>query len=63
MTGQLHAPAALAPRKEPSVRIGYEAGWAARLVWILRRKKKSPPCLCRSSSPWPSHYTYWIMFR
>jgi len=28
VSGQLHAPAALPPRKEPHVPIGYEAVWA-----------------------------------
>jgi hypothetical protein len=32
MSGQFHAPAALPPGKEPSVPIGYEAGWAPEPV-------------------------------
>jgi hypothetical protein len=39
--GQLHAPAALPPGKEPPVSIEYEDGWASEPVWTLRRKYKS----------------------
>jgi hypothetical protein len=35
MSGQLHAPAALLPGKEPLVLIGWEAAWAAVLVLTL----------------------------
>jgi hypothetical protein len=33
VSGQLHAPAALPPGKEPLVTIGYDAGWALEPVW------------------------------
>jgi hypothetical protein len=33
MSGQLHAPAALSPRKDPLVPIGQEAGWDPESVW------------------------------
>jgi hypothetical protein len=39
--GQLLAPAALPPGKEPPVPIRYEAGWAAQPVLTLWRKDKS----------------------
>jgi hypothetical protein len=32
MSGQLHAPAALLPGKEPLVPIGWEGGWAPESV-------------------------------
>jgi hypothetical protein len=40
VTGQLHAPAALPPGKEPPVPILWEAGWAPEPVWTLWRKQK-----------------------
>jgi hypothetical protein len=40
MSGQLHAPAALSPWKEPSVLIGKEAGFTPELVWTLWRREK-----------------------
>jgi hypothetical protein len=39
--GQLHAPAALPPGKEPPVPIGQEAGCAPEPVWTLWRREKS----------------------
>jgi hypothetical protein len=33
VSGQLHAPAALPPGKEPLVPIGEEAEWAPEPVW------------------------------
>jgi hypothetical protein len=33
VSGQLHTLAALPPGKEPSVPLGYEAGWAPEPVW------------------------------
>jgi hypothetical protein len=33
VNGQLHAPSALLPGKEPLVSIGQEAGWAPEPVW------------------------------
>jgi hypothetical protein len=42
--GQLHAPAALFPGKEPPVPIVYEAGWAPEPFWTrCRREKFLPP--------------------
>jgi hypothetical protein len=40
MCGQLHAPVALLPGREPSVPIGYEAGLTPEPVWKLWRKEK-----------------------
>jgi hypothetical protein len=44
LNGQLHAPAALPPGKEPVVLIEKEPKWAAGLVWTLweYRKISSP---------------------
>jgi hypothetical protein len=41
VTGQLHAPAALPPGKEPPVTIGKEAGWAPEPVWTTWRRENS----------------------
>jgi hypothetical protein len=41
VSGQLHAPAALPPRKDPAVPIGYEAGWV--LEPVVKRKIPSLP--------------------
>jgi hypothetical protein len=41
VSGQLHAPAASPPGKEPPVPIVYEAGWAPEPVWTLRSGEKS----------------------
>jgi hypothetical protein len=35
VSGQLHAPAALHPGKEPSLSIRSEAGWTPEPVWML----------------------------
>jgi hypothetical protein len=45
VSGQFHDPAALPPRKEPLVPIGYEARWAPELFWTgwLREKFPAPP--------------------
>jgi hypothetical protein len=37
VSGQLHGSAALLPGKEPTVPIGYRAGWATESVWTTRR--------------------------
>jgi hypothetical protein len=42
VSGQLHAPATLPPGKEPLVPIGYEAGWALKLLWTLWWREKLP---------------------
>jgi hypothetical protein len=34
VSGQIHAPAALPPGKEPSVPIEYEVGWTPDPVWM-----------------------------
>jgi hypothetical protein len=41
--GQLHAPAALLPGKEPQVPIGQEAGWPPEPAWTLQSTQKSVP--------------------
>jgi hypothetical protein len=41
-SGQLHAPAALPPGKEPSVPIRYEAGWAPEPVLMQWWRQKFP---------------------
>jgi hypothetical protein len=48
VSGQLHAPAALPPGKDPPVPNGQEAGWAPESFWTqLRRDKKKHYCPCR----------------
>jgi hypothetical protein len=42
VSGQLHAPAALSPEKEPLVPIGEEAGWASEPFWTQWRREKFP---------------------
>jgi hypothetical protein len=42
VSGQLHAPAALPPAKEPRVPIGEEAGWAPEPVWVWWKIVKFP---------------------
>jgi hypothetical protein len=58
VSGQLHAPAALSPGKEPPVPIGQEAGWAPRagLDDVEKRKFLTLPGL--ELRPVASHYTY-----
>jgi hypothetical protein len=41
MSGQLQAPAALLPEKEPLVPIRLEAGWAQEPVWTLWWREKN----------------------
>jgi len=50
VSGQLHAPAALPQREEPTIRIRYEGEWAPDPVWTLYRKK-SNPCPSRETKP------------
>jgi len=42
VSGQLHAPTALSPGKEPPVPIAQEAGWALKLVWMWWQKENIP---------------------
>jgi hypothetical protein len=49
--GQLHAPAALPPEKEPAVPIGYEVGWTPEPVWTTWRKKILDPHRDSISNP------------
>jgi hypothetical protein len=41
VSGQIHAPAALTPGKEPAVLTGWEVGWDPEPVRTLWRKGKS----------------------
>jgi hypothetical protein len=41
VSGQLHDLTALAPGKEPSVPIGYEAGWTPEPVWTTWKRENS----------------------
>jgi hypothetical protein len=41
VSGQLNAPAALTPEKEPPVYIGQEAGWTPEPVWTTWRRENS----------------------
>jgi hypothetical protein len=43
VSGQLHAPAALPPGKEPPIYNGKEAVWTAEPVWTTWRNKNSCP--------------------
>jgi hypothetical protein len=43
MSGQLHAPVALPPEKEPPVPIGLGAGWTLEPVWTMWRREISIP--------------------
>jgi hypothetical protein len=42
VSGELHAPAALPPGKEPPVPVGYDAGWATEQVWTTWRREAIP---------------------
>jgi hypothetical protein len=52
VSGQLHAPAALPPGKEPPVPFEYEVGWTAEPVWTIWRSENSYPH--RDLNPDPS---------
>jgi hypothetical protein len=41
VSGQPHVSVALAPVKEPSVPIEWEAGWAPEPIWTFERRDKS----------------------
>jgi hypothetical protein len=43
MSGQLHAPAALPPGKEPPVPIEQEVGWTSEPVWTIWIRENSWP--------------------
>jgi hypothetical protein len=63
-SGQLHAHAALPPRKESRVPSGQEAGWAPDPVWTLwsREKSLSPAGnQTRAVHPVAGCYTYWAI--
>jgi hypothetical protein len=51
LSGQLHAPAALPPGKEPVIRIGYEVGWTPEPVWTTWGSKNSYPHRDLNSDP------------
>jgi hypothetical protein len=44
VSGQLHSTITLPLGKEPTVNVGYEAGWAPKSVWTLWRREKSLSC-------------------
>jgi hypothetical protein len=54
VSGQLHAPAALPPGKDPPVPNGQKAGWAPEPFWMLWRIGKSCPCW-ESNPGHPAH--------
>jgi hypothetical protein len=63
---QLHAPAALPPRKEPLVPIGQEVGWTPEPVWTTWRRENSWPYQNSNSDPSAdqpvaSRYTDWAI--
>jgi len=49
--GQLHAPVALHPGKEPPVPTGYEVEWASESSGRDGEEKESHPRICRDSNP------------
>jgi hypothetical protein len=55
LSGQLLAPAALSPEKEPLVPIGWEAGWAPEPVWTRWWREKFP---APAGSRTPTHPSY-----
>jgi hypothetical protein len=64
VSGQLHAPAALPPGKEPLVPIRYEAGWAPEPFWTRWFKEKfSAPAGNRTPivQPVAQRYTDWAI--
>jgi len=48
VSGQLYSTDSLSSGKEPSIPIGYEAGWALQPVWTRWRREKNP-CPYRES--------------
>jgi hypothetical protein len=51
VSGQIHAPAALPPGKEPPVPIGYEVGWTPEPVYTTWRSENSCPHRDSNSDP------------
>jgi hypothetical protein len=53
VSGQLYGPAALPPRKEPLLPIGYEAGWVPEPFWMRwwREKFSSPRQVSKPRTP------------
>jgi hypothetical protein len=51
VSGQLHAPAALPPGKEPPVPIGSEVGWTPEPVWMIWSTENSWPYRDSNSDP------------
>jgi hypothetical protein len=51
VSGQLHAPAAFHPWKDPQVPIGQEVGWTSEPVWTIWRRKNSWPYRDSNSDP------------
>jgi hypothetical protein len=55
VSGQLHAPVALPPGKEPSVPVRYGTGWAPKPAWTTWRKKNLASTETRNLTPRPSN--------
>jgi hypothetical protein len=55
VSGQIHAPATVPPRKELPVPIGHDA-WRAPEPALGSAEKKKKPCLCRESNPSTEKY-------
>jgi hypothetical protein len=51
VNGQLHAPAALPPGKDPTISIASEAGWPPQPIWALWRSKNLLPYRDSNSEP------------
>jgi hypothetical protein len=62
-SGQIDAPAALSPGKEPLILIGLEAGWTAEPVWVLVKKNLFSPAGNRTPAiqPVPHRYSDWTI--
>jgi len=66
VSGQIHAPAALALGKKPPVPTGQEAGWSWKSIWTRWQGENFPSLLLPgieppSSSPYPSQETDWAI--
>jgi hypothetical protein len=66
VSSQLHTPVALPSGKEPSVPVGYEAGWAPGRVWTRRRREKDPIISPAGNRTSTVHYVaqslYWLSY-